>query len=174
MTQSRSAFRAVLSGAAAGVSAAFIMNCFQIGLGKASEALSDDPKDQESGDDSSEPATVNAVEKFQGMVSGRPLPEGERQVAGNLLHYGFGALLGAVYELAGRRFPEVRAGYGTVYGGGVAIIADEMLVPAAGLSPPPTQASASSHFYGFVSHLVFGVALEGSRRLIDRMVEPGR
>lgn len=157
--------RDFLRGAAAGIAAAFLMNCFQIAWGKASKALSSDAKDDGS---SGEPTTVKAVDKFQGMVSGRPLPDDDRRVAGNLLHYGFGAVLGVIYSVAGRQFPQVRWGYGTAYGGAVSILADEMLVPAAGLSPPPTQAPASSHLYGFVSHLVFGAAMEGSRRLVER------
>lgn len=160
--------RNLLGGAAAGIAAAFVMNCFQIAWGKASKALSSDGGDDESSGKSGESSTVKAVEKFQGMVSGRPLPEDERYVAGNLLHYGFGGFLGALYSVAGQRFPQVRAGYGTAYGGAVAILADEMLIPAAGLSPPPTQAPASSHVYGFISHLAFGVALEGSRSLLER------
>lgn len=157
--------RDLLRGAAAGLAAAFVMNCFQIAWGKASKALSSDESDEES---SGEPATVRAVDKFQGMVSGRPLPDDERRVAGNLLHYGFGAVVGAIYSVAGRHFPQVRAGYGTASGAAVWIVADETLVPAAGLSPPPTQAPASSHLYSFISHLVFGAALEGSRRLVER------
>lgn len=157
--------RDAVSGAAAGLSAAFLMNCFQIAWSKASKAWSSD-SGEEKDDDSGEPTTVKAVEKFQGMISGRPLPEGQRQVAGNLLHYGFGALLGALYGVAGRHFPALRVGYGTAYGGAVVIIADEILVPAAGLSPPPTEAPAWSHFYGFVSHLVFGAALERSHGII--------
>lgn len=94
-------------------------------------------------------------------------------MAGNLLHYGFGAALGAAYAVAGRERPRVRAGYGIVFGGAVSILADEMLVPAAGLSPPPTEAPPSSHFYGFVSHLVFGAALEGSFRIIRSAVALG-
>lgn len=167
MRNTSSAALDAASGAAAGVSAAFLMNCFQIAWGKASKALSDSDRGEQK-DESGEPATVKAVEKFQGMISGRPLPEGERQVAGNLLHYGFGAFLGAVYALAARRRPAVRAGYGTIYGGAVSLIADEALIPAAGLSPPPTEAPPSSHVYGFISHLVFGAALEGSYRLIER------
>lgn len=155
----------LVRGAAAGVAAAFLMNCFQIAWGKASNALSSDGSDDES---SGESSTVKAVDKFQGMVSGRPLADDDRRVAGNLLHYGFGAVVGMIYSVAGRHFPQVRTGYGTAYGGAVAILADEMLVPAAGLAPPPTEAPASTHVYGFISHLVFGAALEGSRRLVER------
>ena len=157
--------RASLTGAVAGLGAAFVMNCFQIAWGKASEKLSPEREGGDSDEDAEEPATVKAVEKFQGMVSGRPLPKGERQLAGNLLHYGFGAFLGVVYVLGSRRAPGLRTGFGTAYGGAVSLIADEALIPAAGLSPKPNEVPPSSHFYGFVSHFVFGAALEGILRL---------
>lgn len=162
--------RDAAAGAAAGLAAAFLMNCFQILWGKASAALSSDEETDDGGGDG-EPATVKAVEKFQGMVTGRPVPEEEKQVAGNLLHYGFGAALGIVYALGARREPELRAGFGTIYGGAVAILFDELAVPAAGLSPPPTEAPAWSHFYGLLSHLVFGAALEASLRTAEAALE---
>lgn len=167
--QHRSLVIGAASGAAAGVAAAFLMNCFQIGWSKASKALKSHSQDEHGENSSGEPATVRAVEKFQGMVSGRPLPKDQRKVAGNLLHYGFGAALGVLYAVVGRRHPKIRAGYGTFYGASVSIAADEVLVPAAGLSPPPTKAPASSHVFGLISHIVFGAALEGSRRLIVRV-----
>lgn len=157
--------RAGATGLVAGVAAAFVMNCFQIVWGKAAERLARDHEDAGSDEDAEEPATVKAVEKFQGMISGRPLPEGERQVAGNLLHYGFGAFLGVLYVLGSRRFPQLRAGKGTVYGATVSLVADEALIPLAGLSPKPQEVPVKSHLYGFLSHLVFGAALERILRL---------
>lgn len=157
------------SGVAAGLAAAFLMNRFQIGWSKASEALRSNSGTQGENDESGEPATVRAVEKLQGVVPAEPWPKDQRRVAGNLLHYGFGAVLGLFYTLAGRHRPAIRAGYGTAYGAGVSVAADEILVPAAGLAPPPSRSPASSHLFGLVSHVVFGAALEGSRRLIARI-----
>lgn len=88
--------RTGLAGAAAELGAAFAMNCFQIAWGKASEKLCPEPEDGSSDEQSGDPATAKALEKFQGMIAGRPLPKGERQVAGNLLHCGFGAVLGVI------------------------------------------------------------------------------
>ena len=154
---------AALSGAAAGLSAAFVMNCFQMLWGKASDTISGSDKEQ---DDPGQPATVKAVDTLERTATGKSPSQDGLQVAGNLLHYGFGVLIGAAYGMASSSSPNMRAGNGTLYGGLVWLVADEALVPAAGLSPPATQVSASTHIYALVSHLVFGAALDASLRVI--------
>lgn len=155
-------------GAAAGIAAAFLMNRFQGAWSKLSKALEPDRDDRGDNEDSIEPATVKAADKLRRAITGHPVPEKRKEAAGSLVHYAFGATLGVIYVLAGRISPGFRVGYGTAYGAGVSIVADEILVPATGLSPPPTKSPAWSHVYGFVSHIVFGAALEGSRRLIAK------
>ncbi|WP_322292026.1 DUF1440 domain-containing protein [Allopontixanthobacter sp.] len=162
-----------VTGAAAGLAASFLMNTFQTAWAKVSHTLksgSDHEADSRSGDndEADPPATVKAAQKVYGTVACGPLPEAKRETAGSLVHYGFGAVLGAIYGAVSRGNPSIRSGYGTVYGAGVSIVADEVLVPATGLSPPPAKSPASSHIFGLISHIVFGAALEGSRRLIKR------
>ena len=82
------------------------------------------------------------------------------------MHYAFGALLGAAYGVAVELRPAAGAGFGTAYGAAVSLFADEMAMPALGFTPPAPEVSASAHLRGFVSHLVFGAALEGARRLL--------
>lgn len=156
----------VLRGAAigimAGLAASLAMNGFQSLWSAASGGSG-------SGDrDGSEPSTVKAAERVSETVLGQPLPDEAKPTAGEAVHYGFGALLGGLYGAIGEVVPAVRTGFGTGYGAAVALTADELLVPALGLSPGPRQVPWSSHLYGFVSHLVFGLSLEGSRRLIAR------
>jgi uncharacterized membrane protein YagU involved in acid resistance len=52
------------------------------------------------------------------------------------------------------------------YGAAVSLVADEMAMPALGFTPPAPEVAASAHLRGFVSHLVFGLALEATRRLL--------
>lgn len=58
------------TGAFAGVAAAFVMICFQIAWGKASEELNLKREGDDTSEDSDEPA-VKAGEKFQEIVSGK-------------------------------------------------------------------------------------------------------
>lgn len=158
--------RATLVGVAAGISASFVMNQFQAALGSL-------PKNGDSDSDEGEkskPTTVKAADVVSGAVTGKPVSNEMRGVAGAAVHYGFGALLGGLYGAVGAVEPGLRAGFGTAYGAAAALVADEAMVPAMGLSPPPQETPASSHAYGMVSHLVFGIALEGSRRVIEALV----
>lgn len=153
--------RSTLIGIAAGLSASWIMNRFQAVAIAQSDAGEQD-----------EPATVKAAGLLSETVTGEPIPEPYKEPAGSAVHYGFGAFVGGVYGALGEFLPGVRAGFGTAYGAGVAVVADEALVPALGLAPPAQDVPVETHAYGVVSHLVFGAALEGSRRLIEGATSP--
>ncbi len=62
--------------------------------------------------------------------------------------------------------PAVTKGFGSGLAVSAATLFDEIAVPAAGLSDPPTATPAVSHAYAYASHLLFGVTTEGIRRLI--------
>ena len=106
-------------------------------------------------------------------IVGHGIADDEKARAGNAVHYGFGTALGLLYGVAAEAEPWVTAGFGLSlravpsgcpFGGAVAAVADEALVPAAGLSGPPWESPPSTHAYSLASHLVFGVALEAARR----------
>ncbi len=160
--------RSIGIGIAAGLFAAWLMNQFQSAL---SAASSDNGGSGQS--DEEKPTTVKAADMVSNTLTGSPVPERFEQPAGSAVHYGFGAFLGGLYSAWGAIQPGVRSGFGTVYGTGVALVADEALVSAAGLTPPPNEVPAMTHAYGLVSHLVFGAALEGGRRLIEQAVTGG-
>lgn len=165
--------RGAAVGIIAGLSASWIMDRVQAA---ASAATSDDGG---SGSSEEKPTTVKAADMLSETATGEPVPERYDEIAGSAVHYGFGALLGGLYGVLGEVLPRVRAGFGTAYGAGVVIVADQALVPAAGLTPPPQDVPVSTHAYGLASHLVFGAALEGTRRLIEQALsgepnEPAR
>lgn len=163
----RQLLRSTVIGIAAGLSASWIMNRFQTLVTDASTAGTG------SGDgEQDEPATVKAADAVSNTVTGEPVPEEYEAPAELAVHYGFGAFVGGLYGALGEFLPGVRAGFGTAYGAGVAVVADEALVPAMGLAPPPQDVPAHTHAYAIASHLVFGAALEGSRRLIEAAISP--
>jgi putative membrane protein len=149
---SRSVLRGALAGAAAGAFASFAMNRFQSLVSSGSGG-------------GGESSTVKAAER----VVGRPLRGGEKERAGNAVHYGFGTALGATYGVAAEVEPWTTAGLGMPFGGAVAVVADEALVPALGLAGPPWRSPPSTHLYSLASHLVFGAALEAARRALLRV-----
>jgi hypothetical protein len=124
----------------------------------------------EAQDEDDEPNTVKAADAVAEASVGEPVPEEYRKPAGTAVHYGFGALLGTVYGAAVELRPAAGAGFGTGYGAAVSLFVDELAMPALGFTPPAPEVPALAHLRGFVSHLVFGAALEGARLLLLRAI----
>jgi uncharacterized membrane protein YagU involved in acid resistance len=62
--------------------------------------------------------------------------------------------------------PPASAGYGAVYGSAVWLGADEIAVPALGLSGPPTQTQVIGHVQALAAHVVYGVTTDLTRRAL--------
>jgi uncharacterized membrane protein YagU involved in acid resistance len=86
------------------------------------------------------------------------------------VHYATGAGAGAVYGLLAEFAPRATFGLGAGYGTAVALGLDEMIVPALGLGKPATETPPSTHAYSLASHLVYGLTLEGVRRIVRAVV----
>lgn len=147
--------RGIAAGIAAGLVASLAMNLFQ----KAWAAGLPMPK---TGDD---PATVKAAQRVSRAATGKYFATEDKEAAGEAVHYLFGAVLGGAYGLLAEYRPEVTKGYGTLFGAASAVF-DEIGVPAAGLSGPPTDFPAATHVYALASHVVFGGVTEATRRLV--------
>ena len=174
-----SVWKGVVAGLAGGLVASLAMSQFQTLWSKAGEALTErkgqsgqDSQNQqksESKQDQEDP-TMKAAEKMAKPVLGRHLTKEEKKSAGPIIHYAFGALMGGTYGLAGELAPITRSLFGLPYGAALFVAADEVAVPALGLSKPPSQTPASSHLYGLASHLVYAATLETVRRNVRRIL----
>jgi uncharacterized membrane protein YagU involved in acid resistance len=141
------------------------MNVFQ-GLCGALERVYNGPKSE---DDESAGAAEDATVKTARSISRRllhhDLTPSEAKWAGPLVHYSFGTLVGAIYGGLAHTATPVRAGSGTAYGTAVWLAADELAVPALGLSgsqsPPPASRAKM-----LAAHLVYGAATHFTRKLL--------
>ena len=113
-----------------------------------------------------EPATVKAARTIIEKGLHRRLPDKRKDVAGEILHYTFGSLNGAVYGALAERTPRASAFGGTLFGATLFLLVDETLVPMLGWSKPPNKYPLSSHVYGFTSHLVYGAAADMVRHAV--------
>lgn len=148
-----------LAGLAAGLVASFAMSQAQAIAGK----LGLDP----SADSDEDPATVKAAQAVSRSARGMELQDpSSKELAGSAVHYVTGTLLGVAYGIAAEYRPETTVGAGTAFGLGTSLLLDEAAVPAVGLSAPPTEIDAGTHAYGLVSHIVYGLAAEGTRKLV--------
>lgn len=168
-------WKGVVAGAAAGLAAAWVMNQFQTGWGKAKKKLQQRRSGQEqeqeqtqeqSQDDSgeSEDATMKTAGGIARKVFGKELTSDQKKKLGPYIHYGFGTLMGAVYGGLSERYPYASAGWGSGFGSALFLGADEIAVSLFHLGSNPKRTPLSAHAYAWASHLVYGVALESVRR----------
>jgi putative membrane protein len=111
-----------------------------------------------------EPGSMQAASAVAKPLMGRPLTVREKEIAGPVMHYLFGAAVGAVYGIAAEKDSSAARGAGIPYGIGVWLFADEIGMHAAGFATHPADYPVSRHAAALASHIVFGLTLEGVRR----------
>lgn len=109
-----------------------------------------------------------AAEAISETLLGRELTKEEKTYAGPGMHYAFGASMGALYGAAAEFVPFVSKGVGLPFGSAVWLVADEIVVPALGLSEPPEEHPLSTHGYALASHLVYGVTSDVVRKTVRK------
>ncbi len=157
--------RGLAAGLLAGLVASYAMNAFQAAANRLSQPSEPKrPKRKTQGFDDSDPTTAKAASVLSENVFRHRLSPRQKEIADPAVHYAVGAALGGLYGIAAEFTPQVTAGAGLPFGAAVAVVLDESIVPAVGLSAPPWQSSASTHLYALSSHLVFGLTAELVRR----------
>jgi putative membrane protein len=178
-------YKGIAAGVAGGLVGSFTMNQFQALWGKLMEneerphgAQSLQQGSPEHGigrelaergvdepDDNAAVRTGNAVSE---LVLNQHLTKSEKETAGAIAHYAMGVTSGAIYGAVAEVMPAATVAQGIPFGAAVWLIADEAIVPAAGLSRKPNEYPASIHAYAFASHLVYGLTTEIVRRAVRK------
>jgi hypothetical protein len=107
-----------------------------------------------------------AAEKLASLL-GRELDEEQRRRLGAAIHWALGIAAGTAYGTIGRRVPALRSGGGAKFGTAFWAAVDEGLVSLLRLTPPPKAFPWETHARGLAGHLAYGVAAEGTLRLLD-------
>jgi putative membrane protein len=162
-------WKGVAAGLAGGLVASFVMNQFQAVTKRVSAQCGKGDGRGEAEKNEGEDATIKTAEAIT-EAFGHPLSKEERKVAGPVVHYAFGATMGGVYGALAELSPKVSAGAGVPFGTVVWLGADEVAVPALGLSKKPTEYPPSVHAYALASHVVYGLTTELVRRAVLRML----
>ncbi len=171
-------FKGAVAGAVGGLAAAWIMNRYHqlsAKLGKkmgemiyTEEKERGQPSQQQAEDQTATAQVASAVSR---QVLDRELTPSERKIAGPMVHYGYGTLMGALYGGLAEVVPAVTAGSGLAYGTALWAGGDEIALPALGLSEPPTETPVLVHADALVAHFVYGMTTEairyGVRRALD-------
>lgn len=119
-------------------------------------------------DEESDNAAVRAANAVSEVVFDHRLTKRDKEIGGEVAHYVMGATSGALYGAIAEILPEASLGAGLPFGAAVWLIADEGIVPALGLSKPPTEYPLSIHAYALASHLVYGFTTEVVRRTVRK------
>ncbi len=174
-------WKGLAAGIVSGLAAAAVMNRFQALLSRQTggEERSHGAQSLQTGspgqgvglelraagrDEQTDDATERLANAVSVKVFDRELTKREKAAAGTAFHYAMGATSGALYGAVAELAPGATAGAGLPFGLAVWIVADEGIVPAAGLSKSPSEYPLSIHAYSFASHLVFGLTAEVVRR----------
>jgi hypothetical protein len=112
--------------------------------------------------------TEKIAEAVSRTVLDRSLTEREKEPAGEIVHYAFGIASGGFYGALAEVAPVVTIGAGIPFGAVFWLTADEIVVPALGLSEKPTEYPPSTHAYSFFSHVVYALTIEAVRRTVRR------
>ena len=139
------------------MAASWIMPRFQFALAHALGCT--DPHEGQGED-----ATVKTAQRISSALLCHELSAEEKKMAGPLVHYVYGTAIGALYGGLAQKHPAITLGFGGAYGT-AAWLGDEIAVPALGLGKKPTEIPVSQHCQLLAAHLVYGIALEGVRRL---------
>lgn len=160
-----SAWKGIVAGWAGGLAGAYVMNQFQKGYSKASEALKAKQNGHRQERSPDEPdATMVAAEKLMRPILGRDLTRQEQKTAGPIVHYAFASVVGSAYGAAAEYAPVVKKVAGVPFGAALFVGADELALPALKLSRGPREYPISTHIYGLSSHVVYGLTIELVRR----------
>lgn len=157
--------KGVLAGMVGGLIGTIVMNEFHKAWSKASQALQcQEEKQQSQAQQESEDATMKAAAKLA-QLGGKELSHQQKKTFGPVVHYLFGiaqgGLYGGVTELA--RTP---GGFlpAAIFGVALFVLADEVAVPALGLSGRPSEYPVSTHLRAMAAHIVYGMSTEIARR----------
>ncbi|MGH9589031.1 MAG: hypothetical protein ACRD25_01490 [Terracidiphilus sp.] len=156
--------KGMLAGLVGGLVGTIVMNEFQKAWSKIAQAMQNDGHAQEQGQQESENATMKAAGKIA-HIGGRELSHEQKKKAGPLVHYSFGTLQGGMYG-AMTELTRTPGGFlpGLLFGAALFGLADEVAVPALGLSGKPRESPISTHLYAAAAHCVYGIATEIARR----------
>jgi uncharacterized membrane protein YagU involved in acid resistance len=130
------------------------------------------PESEKAREPDTEPTSLAAARKTAEAIGMHP-DRRELMRLKTAIHYGLGAGWGVIYALLRRSSHMNPFAAGVATGATLSILVDETICPAMGLSEPNRCYPPSTHLRGFVTHLVYGLALAGSAELLYRFAATG-
>jgi len=172
---------ATVAGFLGGIIASWVMDQYQavesrpVNVRRAEELLAEfglyEPESAHQGDmEEAGDTRVKVAEMVSRKLFEHELTAEQKNIAGPAVHYGFGAVVGALYGGLSELVPMVSIGMGIPYATLVWLGGDEIAAPALGLAKAPTRMPAESHASELATHFVYGITLDVSRRILRRIL----
>jgi len=110
---------------------------------------------------------ANQIKK---AVVQQPIQEENESMVTSSIHWTFGTATGAAYGIASEEFPLISSGFGIPFGVSFWVGTHGSIVPLADLEPFPMEVEMNYAVNEFAGHLVYGVVLEVTRRVVRMAV----
>lgn len=91
------------------------------------------------------------------------------QKAGMAIHWGYGILWGGLFGALRNRAPGVGSAGGVIYGLGLWLIGDELMMPVLKLAPPSTEFPWQNHARAITNHVAYGTTLGLTDRVLRKL-----
>ena len=150
--------KGALAGLIGGLIASFVMEKFQMLVRPMIQSESGQKEKKD------EPATEKAASAVSENIFDHRMTKDEKPAAGEAMHYAMGGTSGMIFGAASEVVPEASIGAGLPFGTAVWLLADDLVVPALGLSKPVSDRPLSENAYALSSHLVYGLTTDIVRR----------
>jgi putative membrane protein len=113
------------------------------------------------------PAVI--VGRLATALGHRDLSAAQRVRAQWIIHYSFGAGVGVAYAAAAKRCTTVTSGLGALAGLAIYTGTHGSVLPALGIQRSPWRLPPAAVAWEATSHVLFGTALEGTRRAVGAL-----
>lgn len=155
------------AGLVGGLVGTWAMTQFQNLWTKASEKLQCEQEQQKS-EAEDEPSTAKLAAAVSTHVLHHAPTKKQKTLAGEVIHYSYGTAMGGAYGAVAEYWPAATSGLGVPFGAALWAFGDEAMVPAMRLARPPWKTPVSTHVYALVSHFVYGITTELTRRAVRK------
>ena len=104
-------------------------------------------------------------------IAGHPLDERTKAVAGETIHWVFGAVAGGFYGVLAELYPQITAKSGATFGLTLLSLTHEGALPQLGLSEPHEEHSFREHSSEATTPVVYGVVTEKVRGFVRGLLD---
>ena len=104
-------------------------------------------------------------------IAGHPLDQETKEIAGEAIHWVFGAVAGGFYGVLAELYPQVTAKNGATFGLTLLGLTHQGALPVLGLAEPKEEQSFREHTSEATTHIIYGVVTEKVRGFVRGLLD---